>query len=124
MAQGTAQMNIEPFACGKGRDLGSEAREQAPERLGAMALQREKVLELGDDLLDHLAMAGGPAAGRLRPSPPRVCVGGGRDYCPIGLLPVAFPWHGGVAFVGQIGVVSIGRDQRVADGALVARGGR
>jgi hypothetical protein len=65
MAQGASALCIEPFPGGESGDLGGQAGQQAAQRLGPMALQGEEILELGDDLLDDLAVAGGRWAARL-----------------------------------------------------------
>src|ERR671934_2009306 len=85
MAQGASALCIEPFPGGEGGDRGGQAGQQTTPRLGPMTLQGEEILERGDDLLDDLAVAGGPAAGRLPPRPPSGRGGRGGEGRPIRL---------------------------------------
>ena len=91
MTQGTAKAGIEPGARSEGSNFGRQTREQTAQRLGPMALQGEEVLERGDDLLDDLPVAGGPAAGRLGPRASGLGVGRSGHDRAIGLLPMPFP---------------------------------
>ena len=92
---------VDPLSAGVGRDLGGQARQQPSQRLGAVALQSEEVLELADDPFYDLALAGGPAPIGLRPSPAGVVLGRRRDERPVSLHPKPLPFHPGEALVGQ-----------------------
>lgn len=107
-----------------GRDLGDQAGEQTVQGLGPVALQREKVLQLRDDLLDELPFARRPAAVGLWPRPTD-----GRcpselplPAPPVSLQPTPLPCGRGESLVGQVGFVVVGSDQCVAYRSLVAVG--
>ena len=57
MAQRATKGAVEPLSAGVGRDLGRHSRQQPAQSLGAVAFQREEVLELVDHSLDDLAFA-------------------------------------------------------------------
>lgn len=73
MTQRTCALPLEAFAGGEGDGLGRQAGQHAAQRLRAMPLHGAEVLELGNDLLDNLAVPRRPAAGCLRPGPARSC---------------------------------------------------
>ena len=67
MAQGSAEMVVEPLAAGVCRDLRCYARQQqTAQGLRSVALQGEEVLELADHSFDDLTLARCPAAILLR----------------------------------------------------------
>jgi hypothetical protein len=110
------------LGAGVRRDLGGQTPKQISQRLGPMALQREEVLELADNPFYDLALAGGPAAVGLRPSPAGMVLRGGRHQRPVLLHPAPLPLDAREALVCQVGLVAILRYEGFAYGALV--GGR
>jgi hypothetical protein len=57
VAQRSTEGVVDPLSAGVCRDLGGQARQQPSQRLGAVTLQREEVLELAYDPLYDLALA-------------------------------------------------------------------
>ncbi len=57
MAQRSAEGVVDPLGAGVRCDLGGQTRKQTSQRLGAVALQREEVLQLADHALDDLPLA-------------------------------------------------------------------
>jgi hypothetical protein len=57
VTKGPTEGVVDPLSAGVGRHLGGQTCQQPSQRLGAVALQAEKVLELAYDPLDDLAFA-------------------------------------------------------------------
>src|SRR5215210_7227962 len=68
MSQRAAEGVVDSLSTGVGRDLGRQACQQPSQRLGAVALQAEEVLELADHPLDDLALACAPYSSSQRRS--------------------------------------------------------
>src|SRR5215208_8254933 len=102
VAQRSAEGVIHPLSAGVCRDLGRQAPQQPSQRLGAVTLQREELLELAYDPFYDLALARSPAPIVLRPPPAGVVLGSGRDERPILLHPKPLPLDSREAFVGQV----------------------
>src|SRR5215217_4914149 len=119
VAQRSAERVVDLLCAGVGRDLGGQARQQPPQRLRTMTLQREEVLELAYDPFYDLALARGPAPIGLRPRSAGVALRGGRHQRPLDLHPKALPLYPRKAFVGQVGIVTIGGYEGLPYGPLV-----
>src|SRR5215208_5080964 len=124
MAQRPAKSGVEQLPTGVGRHLGRQAAQQAAERLGPVPLQAEEVLELPDHSLDELPFARRPPARLLRPRPLGRDLRRGYYQCAMVPQPSPLPLNRGETFVGEEGVVPVGRNQEVAYGPLVAVGRR
>ena len=57
VAQRSAEGVVDALGAGVGHDLGGQTRQQPAQRLRAVTLQAEEVLELADNPLDDLALA-------------------------------------------------------------------
>ncbi len=66
--QRSSRVRVKDLAAGVGGDLGGQPSEQPAERLGAVALQPQEVLELAYDALDQLPLTGRPTPVPLGPS--------------------------------------------------------
>jgi hypothetical protein len=91
VAERSTEGIVDPLSTGVCGNLGCQARQQPAEGLGAVALQREEVLQLADHPLDDLALAGGPSPIGFRPCPAAVVVRGGGHQSPVALQPVSLP---------------------------------
>jgi hypothetical protein len=93
-----------------------------PRGLSPVTLQPEKVFELPDHPLDDLPFPGRPPAYPLRPGTPRVHWRGSRHQRAVLLKAPALPLQRREALIGQEGMVPVGTDKELPDGALVAVG--
>src|SRR5215210_5425389 len=91
MARRATKRVVYPLGASVGRNLSRHSRQQTSQRLGAVALQAEEVLELVDHPLDDLALARRPAPIHPRPCPVGVVFRGGCDECPVKLHPAPLP---------------------------------
>ena len=57
VTQRSAERSADRLCAGVGRDLGGQSRQQPSQRLGAVALQSEDVLQLADEPFYDLALA-------------------------------------------------------------------
>src|ERR671917_2009516 len=122
VTQRSAEGVVDALCAGVGHNLGSQTRQQPTQRLRAMTLQAEEVLELADHPFYDLALAGGPAAIRLRPCPWGVVFRGGRNERSVNFHPAPLPLDPREALVGQVRSVAVGGYEGLPDGPLV--GGR
>src|SRR5215211_4651014 len=122
VTQRPVEQGVEPLPERVGCQLGGQAGEQTAQRLRAVALQGEEVLQLRDHLLDDLPLARRPTPILFWPRPPGVVLRGGRHQSSVDLQPTPFPCQRGEALVRQVGVVAIFRKESIADGPLVAVG--
>jgi hypothetical protein len=93
VAQGPAEQGVEPLPERVGCQLGGQAGEQTAQRLRAVALQGEEVLQLRDHLLDDLPLARRPTPILFWPCPPGVVLRGGRHQRSVDLQPTSLPCH-------------------------------
>src|SRR5215210_7988244 len=119
VAQRSAERVVDPLSAGVGRHLGRQARQKPSQRLGAVALQTEEVLELADDPFYDLALARGPSPIGLRPRPAGVVLGRRSDDRPVDLHHEPLPLYPGETLVGQVGSVAIGGHEGLPYGPLV-----
>ncbi len=113
-------MRVKDLAAGVGGDLGGQPSEQPAERLGAVALQPQEVLELAYDALDQLPLTGRPTPVPLGPSAAAGALRRCGHQSAMYLEPTPLPRHGGLPGVREVAVVTVGGQQRVADLPLVA----
>src|SRR5215213_644563 len=102
VAQRSAERVVDPLGTGVCRNLCCQARQQPSQRLGAVALQTEEVLELADDSFYDLALARSPAPIGLRPRSAGVVVWGGGHQRPVPLHPKPLPLYPREALLGQV----------------------
>ena len=122
LTQRSSEVHVKDMAAGVGDDLGGQPGEQTAERLGAVALQSVEVLELPYDALNELPLAGRPTPVPLGSSAASGALRRRGHQSAVNLQPATLPRHGGEPGVGEVGVVTVGRQQRVADRPLVAVG--
>src|SRR5215210_2850573 len=91
VTQGPTEGLVHTLSAGVGRDLGSQTCQKPAQRLRAVTLQAEKVLQLADHPLYDLPLSRCPLPIGLRPCPPRVLVRGGGHQSPVLLKPAPLP---------------------------------
>jgi hypothetical protein len=120
VAQRSAEGVVNPLSAGVCRNLGRQARQQPSQRLGAVALQTEEVLELADVTPSMIWRL--PEAQRLfglRPRSAGIVLGGGRNQRSVDLHPKALPLYPREALVCQVGSVALGSQEGLAYGSIV-----
>src|SRR5215213_8401618 len=91
VTQRSAEGTVDPLSAGVCCDLGRQAPQQSSQRLGAVALQIEEVLELADHPFYDLTLARSPAPLGLRPRSAGIVLGGGRNNRSVDLHPKVLP---------------------------------
>jgi hypothetical protein len=120
MTQRSAEGVVDALCSGVRHDLGLQRRQQPSQRLRAVTLQREELLELAYDPFYDLAFARGPAPIGLRPPPAGVVFRGGRIRArSLNFHPKPLPLYPREALVGQVGSVAVGSYEGVPYGPLV-----